>query len=118
MKWSSVTGPEYLNVDDIPENGINVQIQGVLMMKVGTNPRDNTKKPVMRLHGLEKLLVLNKHRIGMLEAAFGEEMEACFGKNVRLFRDAVMIQDEMQATIGIESAEPEQQRSATPVPMP
>lgn len=114
MKWSEARTRNYFNAADIPPNGLHATIAGIDIEDVQGDGNPKDAKPVLRLYGADKSVIVNVTNQDILERAYGENCEACIGKEIKLTVARVLFKGKMVPGIVIVPITP----AAVPQPQP
>ncbi|MFZ6029846.1 MAG: hypothetical protein ACOYYS_19200 [Chloroflexota bacterium] len=108
--WSDLD--EYIKPAHLRGAVVPVAIDRIEFRTLHPKPGVEEIKPVMYFAGKQKGLILTSHNQDTLRAAFGDEIAACYGKQVSLRAETVKVAGKMVDTIRIVIAQQPQAEQA------
>lgn len=95
MKLSELFHRNYLNSGDVTQGGIHTVIVGIDVEDVVGDEKPGDFKPVMRVQGFDKGIVINRTNGDALMQAFGDDTDAMIGKEIKLSRGRTLYKGKM-----------------------
>ena len=96
MKIADIFPSAYLRASDLRGGTVKVTIADCTL-----EPLDGEQKPVLQFRSKDKRMVLNKTNAVTIPAAYSEETLEGNGREIELFSDKVMLQDNMIDSIRV-----------------
>ena len=111
MKINEQFPGSYLNTADLQGQPRQVTIAKVVSETVG-----GVQQPVMRFHGIDRALVLNKTNAGLVAAAYGTETNDWAGRPIELFPTMVTYEGQNVPAIRVRLPSPAVGSGGNPAP--
>lgn len=109
MQLGSMYPSKYLKADDLPPEGMLVEIQSLEIEEIG---RDKSKKPVLYFADQTKGMVLNKTNAKAIGKLYGDDTDDWIGQSILLMSAQVDFQGDVVDAIRVRMPPPKKKKPA------